>query len=93
MCDIASLMIGGIPVALSSRDTIFLCIQGFVEIPISFGLLSIGPHFIPSSEVMLFMLIEVVVGPVWVWLGGYGSPPAMTLYGGIVMLTTLLIHR
>jgi hypothetical protein len=70
----------------------YLAVQGFLEIPLSFGLLTIAPSYIPSSEVMLYMLIETILGPVWVWLGGYGRPPLVTVYAGVILIVTLLAH-
>eukprot|EP01035_Chromulina_nebulosa_P016967 gene16967-22462_t len=50
---------------------------------------AIGPSLIPASEVSLYMLIETVLGPVWVYLAGYQTPSKFTIYGGIILLLAL----
>ena len=58
-----------------------------------FGLLVIGPSYLPANEVSLFFLIETILGPVLVYLGGYEAPPKFTLYGGICLIFALAMNR
>lgn len=88
-----ALILGANPSNITKYEGVLLFIQGFLEIPISLGLLSVGPTLIPASEVSLYMLIETVLGPVFVWLGGYEAPPTYTIYGGAILLATLAINR
>ena len=37
-------------------------------------------------------LLETVLGPFWVWLAGFESPPLLTVVGGIVLLLTLVCY-
>jgi len=70
-----------------------LLVNGMIVLPLSFVLLSIGPMYISPPEVSLYMLIETVLGPVWVWLGGFETPPVSAIYGGILLIVALATHR
>ncbi len=46
-----------------------------------------------SADLCIFVHTETVIGPVWVWLGGYEAPPLFAVYGGIMLVGALTIHR
>ena len=74
---------------IEGENLLYLCIQGIFILPISFTLLIIGPQYILAPEVCLYSFLETVLGPLWVWLGGFERPPTYTVYGGIVLLIVL----
>jgi drug/metabolite transporter (DMT)-like permease len=78
--------------SVSSRDAGLLLLLGGIIIPVSFGLITLGPRFIPAPEVSLLMLIETVLGPTWVWLVLGEQPPATTFFGGTIVLVALIAH-
>jgi len=71
---------------------LYICINGILVLPIAFTFLTIGPNYITAPEVSLYTEIETILGPVWVYLGGYEAPPKLTLIGGIILLLSLTIH-
>ncbi|MTI09830.1 DMT family transporter [Curvivirga aplysinae] len=71
---------------------IYMAIMGFVVVPLSFACLAIGPRYIPAAEVSLLMLLETVLGPIWVWIGIGTEPHTNEIYGGAIVVGTLLIH-
>ncbi|MBL4667061.1 MAG: DMT family transporter [Sneathiella sp.] len=78
--------------SVSTSDMGLLVLLGFVVIPIAFGLITIGPRYIPAAEVSLLMLLETFLGPLWVWLALGEEPSFETFIGGSLVLTTLAIH-
>eukprot|EP01036_Dinobryon_divergens_P030914 gene30914-40234_t len=86
------LAMGANPAEVTQQQSLVLCLQGMVEIPISFSLLTIGPSLITAAEVSLYFLIETVLGPVWVYLAGYEAPPTFTVYGGAILIVALFFH-
>ena len=74
---------------IDSKNMLYLCIQGILILPISFTLLIIGPQYILAPEVCLYSFLETTLGPLWVWLAGFESPPVYALYGGGVLLFVL----
>lgn len=89
---IIALCSGAHPNLITSDDVLILCIQGMIEIPLSFCLLSYGPALIPATEVSLFFLIETILSPFLVWLAGFEKPPELTLYCGIALIVSLAFH-
>lgn len=79
--------------ALTVRNLVLLIVNGMVVLPLSFFFLAIGPSLITPAEVSLYMLLETVLGPIWVWLAGYEAPPIIALIGGVVLILTLVGHR
>ncbi len=67
--------------------------NGVLVLGLSNILLNIGPTLISAPEVSLIFLLETILGPVWVYLGGYEAPPSSAVYGGGVLILTLIAHR
>ena len=61
-------------------------------VAIPFVLVTIAPRFITAAEVNLFFLLEVILGPIWVWLVINEKPSVETLFGGIIIIFTITIH-
>jgi hypothetical protein len=71
---------------------LLLVLQGCLLLSLSFALLTLGAALVPAAEVSMLMLLETVLGPVWVWLGGYEAPPRLTVYGGAILVASLAAH-
>lgn len=69
-----------------------LTLMAAVLLPLAFMLIQLGPRWISATEVGLLMLLEVVLGPLWVWWLLGEAPSAQVLLGGAVILLTLLVH-
>ncbi len=80
------------PLAVPSDDVVWLVVLGLVVLPVAFGLISVGPRYLPAAEVGLFMLLETVLGPLWVWLALGETPGPYTLVGGSIVVATLATH-
>lgn len=65
---------------------------GLVFIPLAYVGLTAGPRYLPSAEVGLLMLLETVIGPVWVWLAIDERPTALGFAGGAIILTALAVN-
>tara|TARA_B100000287_G_C20326333_1_gene659892 strand:- start:68 stop:712 length:645 start_codon:yes stop_codon:yes gene_type:complete len=75
----------------SSNWYLFLGHGSFIGIATC--LLTIGPRFISSTEVALLVLLESVLAPVLVWLVVGEYPGEWTLYGGAIVLLSLLVSN
>jgi drug/metabolite transporter (DMT)-like permease len=74
------------PGQVGSRDLVLLVSLGVGQIGLGFVFLTIGGRLIPAAEVALITLLEVVLGPLWVWLVLSERPGVATLVGGVVVL-------
>ncbi|MDX5376023.1 MAG: DMT family transporter [Halomonas sp.] len=80
---------GGI--ALPSTDSLLLLVLlCLMLLPLGFTLIQRGPLYLPAAEVGLLMLLEVVVGTLWVWWILGERPAPVALIGGALVLGTLL---
>jgi len=59
---------------------------------VAFVMLGAGAKRIPSPEVGLLMLLETIIGPVWVWLVLNEIPSTNALIGGAIVIVTLGLH-
>jgi len=73
-------------------DWAFLVVLGLVVTPVAFGLIALGPRFIPAAEVALLLLLETVLGALWVWIALDEIPTAATFVGGSILLAVLTSH-
>ncbi|MCP4286908.1 MAG: DMT family transporter [Gammaproteobacteria bacterium] len=80
------------PLSLGGSDWLYMCILGLLVIPVSFALTLSAPKYLPAPEVGLIFLLETVLGPFLVWLVIGEEPPAATLIGGVVLVSTLTLH-
>ena len=77
------------PATISGPDFTILLGMGLVMLPLSFALMFIGPRYIPAPEVSLILLLESLLGPLWVWLVLSEAPGFYTLIGGTIILVAL----
>lgn len=88
----AALLAGAQPLAVATPDMIFLLILGGIVLPVSFTLITLGPRYLPAPEVSLILLVETILGPIWVWLALNEMPHATTLLAGLIIISTLTVH-
>jgi drug/metabolite transporter (DMT)-like permease len=80
------------PLQLEGARLGLLLLLGLVIMPLSFGLITLGPRTIPAPEVALLLLLETVLGPIWVWLVIDEKPSELTLVGGGVVITAVMLQ-
>jgi len=66
--------------------------QGF-GIGTVFVAIGLAPKFITGAEVGLCILLEAVLGPLFVWLAYRDVPSKWTLIGGSLLLVVLALHE
>ena len=62
------------------------------QIGLGLALLTIGARLIPAAQVGLITLLEVVLGPLWVWLALSERPGTATLAGGAIVIAAIVIQ-
>ncbi|WP_259400459.1 DMT family transporter [Roseovarius sp. SCSIO 43702] len=65
---------------------------GLVVLPVSFTLLSFASRHTAAANVSLLMLLETVLGPLWVWVGVGEAPTARMLIGGAFVVMVLAVY-
>lgn len=74
----------------SATQTGWLVLLCLVLLPLGFTLIQRGPLYLPAAEVGLLMLLETVVGTLWVWWILGERPSTLAFVGGALVLGTLL---
>ena len=77
---------------LIKMDIIIIPLMCIMCVAIPFVLVTIAPRYISAPEVNLFFLLEVILGPIWVWLIIKEQPSFQTILGGIIIILTIAIH-
>jgi drug/metabolite transporter (DMT)-like permease len=80
------------PGEIGGRDLLLLAALGIGQIGLGLIFLSLGARLIPAAEVALITLLEIVLGPLWVWIALSERPGAATLIGGAIVLAAVLIQ-
>ncbi|MBC8257506.1 MAG: DMT family transporter [SAR324 cluster bacterium] len=95
---IGAFISGVIGFALSAEGTIFLApvwtvfTMGVVILPVSFAFLIIAPRYTTSAVVSLIMLLEMVIGPFWVWFGIGERPSMIMIFGACIVIVVIAFH-
>lgn len=87
-----ALLAGAQPLTVATQDMIFLLLLGGIVLPVSFTLITLGPRYLPAPEVSLILLVETILGPIWVWLILNEVPHATTLLAGLMIISSLAVH-
>jgi len=80
------------PLAITQDDFGYLLLMGLYVVPVGTALMYLGPRYIPAAEVGLLLLLESILGPIWVWLVFAENPGVHTLVGGAIILSTLTLN-
>lgn len=70
----------------------WIALNGLVAIPLASTLIANGPRFLPSADVSMFFLLETVLTPIWIWMIFAEVPSRMVLFGGVIVISTLVVH-
>jgi drug/metabolite transporter (DMT)-like permease len=81
------------PLKASLRDVAILGFLGIFQLGIPCLLLVYVSRFLFPAEMALIAMLEIVLGPLWVWVGVAEAPSKETLIGGVVVLLSLLAHE
>jgi drug/metabolite transporter (DMT)-like permease len=73
-------------------DVVALAALGAGQIGLGLALLTVGARLIPAAQVALITLLEVVLGPLWVWLAVDEEPTTATLLGGAIVVVAVVIQ-
>ena len=80
------------PGEIGGDDFVWLAALGIGQIGLGFALLTVGARLIPAAQVGIITLLEVVLGPLWVWLALDERPGTLTLVGGAIVIVAILIQ-
>jgi drug/metabolite transporter (DMT)-like permease len=77
------------PGEIGAGDLGWLAVLGIGQVGLGMALLTVGARLIPAAQVALISLLEVVLGPLWVWLALDEEPGTLTLIGGAIVIAAI----
>ena len=80
------------PGSAGARDLVLLALLGAGQIGLGLALTTSGARLIPAAQTALIGLLEVVLGPIWVWLAYAEQPGTATLIGGAIVVAGVLLQ-
>jgi len=78
--------------SVSGNDWAILAALGVGQMGLGLAFLTIGARLIPPAQVALISLLEVVLGPLWVWLAYGERPSSATLVGGAIVVAAVVVQ-
>lgn len=81
------------PFAATGKDVLLLAILGIFQLAIPCVMMVRASAHLSAPELALLGLLEVLMGPLWSWLGAGEVPPGTTLLGGAIVLAALVANE
>ena len=82
-----------LPFSATPRDLLLLAFLGFFQLALPCMFLVVASRTLLAPEIALLGQLEVVLGPLWVWLVVSEEPGRATLIGGAVVLAALAANE
>ena len=100
----SAVMLGGLisalvclPLALpfhaTGKDVALLAFLGIFQLGLPCTFLVLASRKLLAPEISLIALLEVLLGPLWAWLGAGEVPARATLTGGAIVLGALVLNE
>lgn len=90
------ILVGALPFAnagsIGGRDLALLVALGAGQIGLGLALFTVGARLIPAAEIATISLLEIVLGPLWVWLAVSERPAPATLIGGAIVAVAVVLQ-
>jgi drug/metabolite transporter (DMT)-like permease len=74
------------PGEIGRQDVLLLVLLGFGQMGLGLIFLAAGARLISTADVALISLLEIVLGPLWVWLVWSERPLTGTIVGGAIVV-------
>jgi len=82
-----------LPFSATPRDLALLAFLGLFQLGLPCMLVVIASRSLLAPEIALLGLLEVLLGPLWAWLGAGEIPAHATLAGGVIVLLALISNE
>jgi drug/metabolite transporter (DMT)-like permease len=87
-----ALGVGGLAPRVPMRDCLLALMMGVVQLGGGLVLYTRASRYLPAAELQLVATAELVMAPLWVWIGVGEAPGAATLAGGSLVFLAILMQ-
>ena len=84
------LLVNGSIINLLNGNIFFISISGFIIIPLSFFLLTFSTRFTSATNISLFLLLETILGPIWIFFFIGEKLSKNQIFGGILVILSII---
>lgn len=78
--------------AITGWDLGVATVFGVVQLGFQYVLITYGARHVPAGEIAFFARIQVILAPLWVWIGVGEVPSNLTLIGGAVVISAVAFN-
>jgi drug/metabolite transporter (DMT)-like permease len=89
---LAALGLGGLSPQVPPRDLLLGLSMGVIQLGGGLVLYTRASRHLPAAELQLVATAELVLAPLWVWVGVGEAPNAATLAGGGLIVLAILLQ-
>ena len=82
-----------LPFQATTKDVALLAFLGIFQLGLPCMLLVLASRKLLAPEISLIGLLEVLLGPLWAWLGAGEVPARATLTGGAIVFGALVLNE
>ncbi|RDU98425.1 DMT family transporter [Trinickia dinghuensis] len=76
----------------STYKLILMLGEGTLLVPLALGLIAAAARHLPAPQVGLFLLLETILGPLWIWAVLGETPTKYAVAGGGIVVLSLAAH-
>ncbi|MEX2630458.1 MAG: DMT family transporter [Tistlia sp.] len=78
--------------AISGHDMLVAAAFGVLQLGFQYVLIAIGARHVPAGEVALLGRLQLVLGPLWVWMTVGEQPSLLTVVGGAIVVSAIALQ-
>jgi len=82
-----------LPLQASLHDVAIMALLGVFQLGVPCMLMVRAAQTLSAPEISLLAMLEIVLGPLWAWMGAGEVPSAATLIGGAFVLLALTLNE
>jgi len=74
------------PTTIPVSNLFWLFLLGAGQLGVGLMSFTFAAQLVPAARLTIIVLLEIVLGPIWVWIGAGERPSSATLLGGALVL-------
>ena len=80
------------PATIPPSNLVWLFLLGAGQLGVGLASFTVAAQILPAARLTMIVLLEVVLGPIWVWIGVGERPSSATLLGGVLVLAGVVVQ-
>ena len=77
--------------SIPKHDLAICLLLGSLQLGVGLTLITLASPNVPAAQLVLLAMLEVVLAPIWVWIGVGETPSNNSLIGGVIIIIAICI--